>query len=154
MPSMSGMWMSESTRSAGVLPSSPSASRPLPASPTTTSGSAAAQSSSSSRIRRRAGASSSTMTSLSGASDIRAHPCHRGSVRHADVHFVVLAVHFAFQARLGIEMQRQRRHERIFRHVLGVPLDDEAIAEAQLLEVEVLAAQLDFVGEWRKLAVV
>src|SRR5664279_4711896 len=217
MPSMSGMWMSVSTRSAGVVPSRFSASRPLPASPTTRSGSAAVQSSSNSRRRLRAGASSSTITILSGASVMRVSRFHVRAIRHANVHFVGVAAGLALEARLGIEMQRepladvgqrhlvavlvavvhligiaedrvhfataekdinrddprgagrldavvdgvfeqrlqhQRRHLRVSGHVVDVPLDREAIAEAQLFQLEVLPAQLHLVGKRRKLAVV
>ena len=51
-------------------------------------------------------------------------------------------------------LQHQRRHQRIGRHVVDVPVDDEAIAQPQLLQLEVLPAQLDLVGERRQLAVV
>src|SRR5258706_14547730 len=124
--------MSESTRSAGVLPRSPSASRPLAASPTTTRGNAEAQSSRSSRSRRRAGASSSTMTSLSGASGIGARPFDCRSVRHADVHFVALPVQLALEARLGIEMQSQSLADVVHGHlVAGVMTAVELIGIAQ-----------------------
>src|SRR5215472_410781 len=209
--------MSERTRSAGVLPSNPSASRPLAASPTTTRGSADAQSSRSSRNLRRAGASSSTMRSLSGTSDMLALRYHGRPIRHADVHFVTLPGQFALEARLSIKMQcqpladvvhrhlvasvmvscnlvriaqdrmylapaqedvnrdhprrarrfdavidsileqrlqHQGRDHRIARHVLGMPLDDETLPETQLFQIEILTAQLDFVGERGKLAVV
>src|SRR6202171_1594897 len=99
--------MSVSTRSAGVVPSRCSASRPLPASPTTISGSAPVQSSSNSRKRLRAGASSSTSTILSGASVMRVSQFHVRTIRHANVHFVAVAVCLALQARLGIEMKRE-----------------------------------------------
>src|SRR5215831_13108905 len=99
--------MSVSTRSAKVVLSKVSASWPLAASPTTSSGTALLQSSSTSRSRCRAGASSSTMSTLSGASGThRLALCPR-SVRHADVHFVALPVHFALEARLCVEVQRQ-----------------------------------------------
>src|SRR5438552_18925621 len=99
--------MSVSTRSAAIVPSKASASRPLAASPTTISGTALVQSSSTSRNRCRAGASSSTMRIFSGASATRRLACCRCPVRHADVHFVVLPVHLALEARLSVEMQRQ-----------------------------------------------
>src|SRR5215831_377566 len=99
--------MSVSTRSAGVVPSKVSASRPLAASPTTSNGTALLQSSSTSRRRCRAGASSSTMSTLSGASGTRRLALGRRSVRHADVHFVALPVHLALEARLRVEMQCQ-----------------------------------------------
>src|SRR6266849_5506249 len=97
--------MSVSTRSAGVVPSRLSASRPLPASPTTRSGSALVQSSSNSRNRLRAGASSSTRTILSGASVMRLSRFHVRTIRRANVHFVAVAICLARQARLGVEMQ-------------------------------------------------
>ena len=37
-------------------------------------------------------------------------------------------------------LQHQRWDERIARHALDVPVDDQSIAEPQLLEVEVLSA--------------
>jgi hypothetical protein len=55
---------------------------------------------------------------------------------------------------LADRLQHQRRHERVGGHALDVPLDDQAIAEPQLLELEVRAAKLDLVGERRELAVV
>ena len=51
-------------------------------------------------------------------------------------------------------LQHERRNERVARHALDVPVDLEPIAEAQLLELEILAAQLDFVGQRREVAVV
>src|SRR5437016_1081565 len=117
MPSMSGMWMSESTRSVGVLPSSPIASRPLAASPTTTSGSATAQSSRSSRNRRLAGASSSTISTRSGESDTHVLLL-RGAIRHADVDLVAFAVDAALEARLGVEVQREPFPDVIDRHLV------------------------------------
>src|SRR6202171_6320002 len=99
--------MSVSTRSAGVVPSRCSPSRPLPASPTTSSGSAPVQSSSNSRKRLRAGASSSTSTILSGASVMRISRFYVRTIRHANVHFVAVPVRLARQARLGVEMQRE-----------------------------------------------
>src|ERR1022692_460866 len=203
MPSISGMWMSVSTRSAGVVPSRFRASRPLLASPTTRSGNAPVQSSSNSRKRLRAGASSSTSTILSGASLTRVSRCHVRTIRHANMHFVDVPIDFALQARLGVEMQRQpltdigerhlvavvialphligiaedrvhfpaaqkdinrddpwsarrfdtvvnrvfqqrlqhqRRHLRIARHIVDVPLDRQALAEAKLLHLQVLTA--------------
>src|SRR5450432_34644 len=107
MPSMSGMWMSVSTRSAGVVPSNVSASRPLPASPTTRSGTALVQSSSNSRSRRRAGASSSTMSTRNGASGMVAPADRSRPIWHPDVHFVSLPVDLALEPGLGIEMQRE-----------------------------------------------
>src|ERR1700741_1910030 len=143
MPSMSGMWMSNSTRSAGVLPRSPSASRPLAASPTTTSGNADAQASSSSRNRRRAGASSSTMTSLSGASDTGALPLDSGSVRHADVHFVTLPVQLAFEARLGVEMQSQPLADVVHGHLVAAVMAAVKLVRVAQDRMDVAAAQED-----------
>src|SRR6185312_8679434 len=220
MPSMSGMWMSESTRSVGVLPSSVRASRPLAASPTTTSGSAVVQSSSSSRSRRRAGASSSTISTLSGASAtrlVRLLLLLLRAIGHAYMHLVAVAGQPVLETCLGVEMQRQaladvvqrhlvataaararlvgiaqdrvhfaaaqedinrdhprgatrldamvdgilqqrledqRRHHRILRHVVDVPVDGQTVAEAQLLQVEIMTAQLDLVLQRRELAVV
>ncbi len=51
-------------------------------------------------------------------------------------------------------LQHERRHQRVARHAVQVPLDLQAVAQPQLLELEVLAAQLDLVGERRELAVV
>src|ERR1700730_3904553 len=107
MPSMSGMWMSVSTRSAGVPPSIASASRPVAASPTTTSGSAAVQSSSSSRSLLRAGASSSTTRIFSGASPISSVLFHLGPVGHTYMHLVGVPVDLAFEARLRVEVKRE-----------------------------------------------
>src|SRR5215472_933656 len=124
--------MSERTRSAGVLPSSPSASRPLAASPTTTSGSADAQSSRSSRNLRLAGASSSTMRSFSGPSDMLALRYHGRPIRHADVHLVALPIHPALKTRLGVEMQRQPLPDVVHRHlVAGVVVSCNLIWIAQ-----------------------
>src|SRR5690349_20788300 len=93
MPSMSGMWMSVSTRSAGALCRRSSASRPCWASPTTVSGSAVPQSSSRSRKRRRAGASSSTTNTRIGASGMDG-PSHESEGIDA-----ARAVHLALRAR-------------------------------------------------------
>src|SRR5450755_1497979 len=141
MPSMSGMWMSVSTRSAGVVPSSCSASRPLPASPTTSRGSAAVQSSSSSRRRLRAGASSSTSTILNGVSVMRVLRFHIRTIRHANVHLVTVPAGLALQARLGVEMQREpladvgERHLvaalMALAHLIGVTKDRVHFATAQ-----------------------
>ncbi len=51
-------------------------------------------------------------------------------------------------------LQHERRDERVARHALHVPVDDQPLAEPQLLELEVLPAQLDLVGERRQVAVV
>lgn len=50
-----------------------------------------------------------------------------------------------FQQRL----QHERRHQRIGRHALDVPIDEKARAQPQLFELEILATQLDLVGERR-----
>src|SRR6266540_119018 len=124
--------MSLNTRSAGVLPRSPSASRPLPASPTTISGSAPAQSSSSSRNLRRAGASSSTTNILSGVSDMRILGVRRSAVRHPDVHFVAVLAGAAFEARLRVEVQRQTLPDVVHRHLVpGMVAAGKAVRIAQ-----------------------
>ena len=51
-------------------------------------------------------------------------------------------------------LQHERRNERIARHALHVPVDLEPITQAKLLELEILAAQLDFVGQRCEVAVV
>src|SRR5689334_8099723 len=216
MPSMSGMWISDSTRSVGVFASSPIASRPLPASPTTTSDSAPAQSSRSSRRRRRAGASSSTISTRSGVSDTNVLLL-RGAVRHPDVDLVAVLVDAALAGRFRVEvesetladvvdghlvtpvvaagglvriaqdgvhlaaaqanvhrdhagsargldpvingvlaqrLQHERGDQSVARHLLHVPLDVQAVAESYLLQIEILPAQLHFVGERSELAVV
>ncbi len=51
-------------------------------------------------------------------------------------------------------LQHQRRHLYVVRHVDDLPLDVEPVAEAQLLEVEILAAERDLVGERHKVAVI
>src|SRR5438309_4294000 len=124
--------MSLNTRSAGVLPSRPSASRPLPASPTTSSGSAPAQSSSNSRNLRRAGASSSTTSIFSGVSDMRILRVRRRAVRYPDVHFVAVLAGAAFEARLRVEVQRQTLPDVVHRHLVpGVVAAGEAVRIAQ-----------------------
>src|SRR5881227_1139560 len=124
--------MSLSTRSAGVLPSSPSASRPLPASPTTTSGNAPAQSSRSSRNLRRAGASSSTTSIFSGVSDTRILRVRRCAIWHPDVHFVAVLAGAAFEARLRVKVQRQTLPDVVHRHLVpGVVTAGEAVRIAQ-----------------------
>src|SRR6266508_2846165 len=124
--------MSLNTRSAGVLPRSPSASRPLPASPTTSSGNAPAQSSRSSRNLCRAGASSSTTSIFSGVSDTRILRVRGRAVRHPDVHFVAVLAGAAFEARLRVEVQRQTLPDVVHRHLVpGVMLAGEAVRIAQ-----------------------
>jgi hypothetical protein len=41
-------------------------------------------------------------------------------------------------------LQQQRRYQRVSGHFVDAPHDLEAVAEAQLLEVEILPAKLDF----------
>ena len=51
-------------------------------------------------------------------------------------------------------LQHQWRNERIARHALHIPVNDQSITEPQLLEIEVLSAQQYFVFERRQVAVV
>src|SRR5689334_8358200 len=127
---MSGMWMSESTRSVGVLPSSVRASRPLAASPTTTNGNAVVQSSSSSRRRRRAGASSSTISTLSGVSATRLFHLPLRPVGHAYVDLVGVPGKTVLETRLGIEMQRETLADVGQRHLVAA-----AAARTRLIRI-------------------
>src|SRR5437899_1618838 len=51
-------------------------------------------------------------------------------------------------------LQHERRNERVARHAVQMPLDLQAISEAQFFERQVLTAELDLVRERRELAVV
>src|SRR5207302_9849330 len=51
-------------------------------------------------------------------------------------------------------LQHQRRNERIARHALDVPVDNQSFAESQLLEIEILPAEQYLVLEGRQIAVV
>src|SRR5450631_42247 len=135
--------MSVSTRSAGVVPSRWSASRPLPASPTIRSGSAAVQSSSNSRKRLRAGASSSTSTILNGASVMRISRFHVRTIRHANVHLVGVPVRLALQARLGIEMQREPLADIGKGHLVAVAITEGHLIGIAEDRVHFAAAQKD-----------
>src|SRR4051812_40392041 len=66
---------------------------------------------------------------------------------HARLDAVVNGV---FEQRL----QQQRRDERVRRHIVDVPDDFQPVAESQLLDLEVLPAQLDLFRNRRKLALV
>src|SRR5688572_15244075 len=56
-------------------------------------------------------------------------------------------VHSVLEQRL----EQQWRHERIVRHLVDAPRDLETISQAQLLDLQVLPAELDFTRERRKI---
>src|SRR6476646_4704997 len=107
MPSMSGMWMSDSTRPVGVLPSSARASRPLAASP--------------------------TISTLSGASAtrlVRLLLLLLRAIGHAYMHLVAVAGQPVLETCLGVEMQRQALADVVQRHLVAT-----AAARARLVGI-------------------
>ena len=51
-------------------------------------------------------------------------------------------------------LQQQRRNQKIVGHIDDFPFDVQPVAEAQLLEVEVLPAESDFIGQGEQVAVI
>ncbi len=55
---------------------------------------------------------------------------------------------------LDQRLQHERRHQGIARHPLGAPFDLQPLAEPELLQAQILAAQFQFARERRELPVV